>query len=62
MRRYASNNTIPGSVVYAWQTLGNSVYYVNRYGSHSLMLERPALNLGQGVSNSMIFLHRLEKG
>jgi hypothetical protein len=57
MRRYASNSTIPDSALYAWQTLGTSVYHVNPFGAHSLLLHRPALDRGQAVSNFMIFIH-----
>jgi len=51
MRRYASNNTIPGSALYAWQELGNSVYRDNPSGIHSLILRRPAFGRSQAVSN-----------
>ncbi|CAF0843551.1 unnamed protein product [Rotaria sordida] len=50
LRRYASNDAIPGPALYAWQLLGNSVYQKNPYGASSLMLHRPALNRGQGIN------------
>jgi hypothetical protein len=53
MRRYPSDQPIPGSALYAWQELGNSVYQKNPLGAHSLMLHRPALDRGQGVSNKL---------
>ncbi|UJR34018.1 hypothetical protein I4U23_021432 [Adineta vaga] len=50
MRRYASNQTIPSSALYAWQELGNSVYHINPFRVYSLILHRPALDREQGIS------------
>jgi hypothetical protein len=51
LHRYSSDHPIPGSALYAWQLLGNSVYKQNTAGSHSLMLNRPGLNNLQDVSS-----------
>jgi hypothetical protein len=61
MRRYASASTIPASAIYAWQLLGTSVYQVNPFGAHSLMLHRPALDRGQSVRNFVSFIYISEK-
>lgn len=50
-RRYTQQQqAVPGSAIFAWQELGASVYYNNPGGTHSLLLRRPYLNMGQGVS------------
>jgi len=53
MRRYASNNTIPGSALYAWQELGNSVYRDNPSRFGSLILHRPEFGRSQTVGSSI---------
>ena len=50
IRRYKRDTPVPSSALFAWQELGNSVYRNNPHGSHSLILRRPGLDMGQGVS------------
>ncbi|CAF4019656.1 unnamed protein product, partial [Adineta steineri] len=50
MRRYESDHPIPGSALYAWQLLGDSVYAKNPRGDGSMMLYRPRLNGGQDIT------------
>ena len=49
VRRYTEKEQIPGSAIYAWQLLGNSVYKDNPYGGDSIMLRRPRLYREQDV-------------
>ena len=49
-RRYTNARLAGSSTFEVWQLLGNSVYQKNGGGAHSLMLGRPSLGQGQGVS------------
>jgi hypothetical protein len=49
MHRYSGIQPIPSSALYAWQSLGNSVYQKNLHGDGSVMLYRPGLNKEQDV-------------
>jgi hypothetical protein len=50
MRRYAGVQPLPDSVLYAWLSLGNSVYLNNVGIDGSIMVYRPGLNREQDVS------------
>jgi len=50
IHRYSGDQPVPGSALYAWQLLGNSVYQNNTSGDGSIMLNRPVLYMEQGVS------------
>jgi hypothetical protein len=50
IHRYTGDQPVPGSALYAWQLLGNSVYQNNTSGDGSIMLNRPVLYMEQGVS------------
>ena len=54
IRRYTGDRPVPSSALFAWQELGDSVYRNNPFGSHSLILRRPELDMGQGVSDRLL--------
>jgi len=56
MRRYTSDNPIPGSALYAWQELGSSVYRDNPSRVRSLMVHRPGFGSNPSVSNFVSFI------
>jgi hypothetical protein len=57
MRRYAGNNIILGSVLYTWQTSGNSVYRDHPICVHSFILQRSTLDSSQTVSSFVSFMY-----
>ncbi|CAF3091588.1 unnamed protein product, partial [Rotaria sp. Silwood2] len=50
LRRYTGDHPVPGTALYAWQLLGNSVYQKNLYGDRSIMLSRPRLNREKDIN------------